>query len=313
MDLKQWNENTQQVYIKTLLGLSFSITITKYIDTLDIIKEKIAENYRQFYGVSVINGIPIIKDNISWLVGGDNVIELSEDLFKKLNDVGTTHVILNRTETKYRRDFIAKNQQMHIFIEKYNNYNKINTILTNTSQVDIENEKKRLHTLLHNKYLKYTDISDDAVILLHDNKQILNDYLKYKHDLKTAYKTAGKNIWDVINSDIKTIISNTMPHNFNYLLDMPYVYNYIIIKGLEAYLYSLNETNKLFMVDGIDITHLQQDNDSLTAKINAIKELLKFGSDDGVEFKTLYTTLSITDKCDTYIYDLCIQLMKRVA
>ncbi len=97
MELKQWHENTQQVHIKTLLGTSFSITITKYIDTLDIIKEKIAETYRQTHGASMINGTPIIKDNIRWLVCGNNITELSDDLFTKLNNVGTTHVILNRT------------------------------------------------------------------------------------------------------------------------------------------------------------------------------------------------------------------------
>ena len=310
------------IFCRTLQGYTLHIRLNMYVDNIQDIKRKIAIAYRaKAIEHKYQSKIDITPDNIGWIISGVSITTMTTKIYDDLKSINTTHVILKRGPNPQENDLVRTvGDVMRRFVDNYNNFTRMKTITENrrllSLSADMIEEKKQLHQCLKNLYFRYEDIPSDAIRLLYDNKTQHQTYNSEKDVFKRTYKAAGKIIWDTINSQIKSSIRNLNSEDtFNFLLTMPYTYNYLFISGLEDQKQKRERDLNTFMeeVDAnpafeLAIKSLLNEIPALSGMIDNAKHMVA-PLDTPIDFSTLYLNQQITDACDPLIYDMCVQLL----
>jgi len=318
--INQYGGETLNVFCKTLQGVSIFINLTKYVDNIQVIKEKIAIAYRQrTIELKQPTNVSITPGNIRWIIAGVSITVMTNEIYDRLPYINTTHVVLSRTTSLEIENLGLMGvdvKTMRGFVDNYDNFTRMKTILENQGHPSssMTEEKKQLYQCLRNVYFRYEDIPADAIRSLYDNKTQSQTYNNAKDEYKRIYKAAGKIIWDAINSQIKSSIRKLNNEStFNFLLNMPYTYNHLFISGLKDQQQKLNATIDMLLKENDPQTKdfrdtLSVDNRNLLEMIASANRLV-VPLDTPINFSSLYLLGQITDTCDPLIYDMCVQLL----
>lgn len=315
------------VFCRSLHGYTLHIRLNMYVDNIQDIKRKIAIAYHQkMIERNQLPGVSITIDNINWIIAGVSITVMTTEIYDRLPYINTTHVVLkhgpNTQENALVRTVVDTKAKttigdvMRRFVDNYNNFTRMKTITENRRSLSagMIEEKKQLQQCLKNLYFRYEDIPLEAIRVLYDNKTQHQTYNNEKDDFRRIYKAAGKIIWDTLNSQIKSSIRNLNSEStFNFLLTMPYTYNYLFISGLEDQKQKLDATIKLLTKENNPeqkdfLISLNLDYNKILKTIEVANSMV-VPLDTPINFSTLYLNQQITDNCDLLVYDMCVQLL----
>lgn len=317
------------VFCRSLHGYTLHIRLNMYVDNIQDIKRKIAIAYHQkMIERKQLPSVSITIDNINWIIAGVSITVMTTEIYDRLPYINTTHVVLKRGPNPQENALVRTvvdtkanttiGDVMRRFVDNYNNFTRMKTITEDrrllSLSADMIEEKKQLHQCLKNLYFRYEDIPADAIRLLYDNKTQHQTYNNAKDEFRRIYKAAGKIIWDTLNSQIKSSIRNLNSEDtFNFLLTMPYTYNYLFISGLEDQKQKLDATIKLLTKENAPeqkdfLISLNLDYNKILRAIEVANSMV-VPLDTPINFSTLYLNQQITDNCDLLVYDMCVQLL----